>query len=170
MAPPADSFALARAETILLDGANSVSGQPRAAFPAWAASSILAVAVVVLALAWLRGRRPAWLLPALALLTAVPGAVCVLALRGDAPLRRPDTTGALTATLSTLQREAPWPGTPVAIVHEDDDVLFPLGRYAWPARPPVEPRAVRLELRGGALNVPCVRDASGAHVSCGASP
>lgn len=167
MAPPADSFALARAEAILLDGANSVSGQPRAEFPAWGLSSVLAVAALVLTLAWLRGRRPGWL-PALVLLAAVPGVVCVLALRGDAPLRRPGTTAALTATLSALQREAPWPGTPVAIVHEDDDVLFPLGRYAWPSRPALERPAVRLELRGGALNVACVRDA--ASVVCGAPP
>jgi hypothetical protein len=170
VAPPADSFAFARAEAILLDGANSVSGQPRAQFPARVGSSTLAVVVLVLALAWLRRRRPAWLLPALALLAAVPGAVCVSALRGDAPLRRSDTAAALVATLSTLQREAPWPGTPVAIDHEDDDVLFPLGRYAWPSRPPVERPAVRLELRGGALNVACVRDASHAQVVCGASP
>lgn len=169
MAPPADSFALARAEAILLDGANSVSGQPRAQFPAAVVSSAIALAALVLVLAWLRGRRPGWVLAGVAVAAALPGAWCVLALRGDAPLTRPAMAAKVETALATLEAVAPWPGTPVAIVHEDDDVLFPLGRYAWPARPAVT-SAVRVELRGGSLDVQCAPDAVRGAVVCGGAP
>lgn len=170
MAPPADSFALARAEAILLDGANSVSGQPRAQFPAAAVSSAVAIVAVVVVLAWLRGRRPGWWLAALAVAAALPGAWCVLALRGDAPLARPAMAAKVATTLATLEAVAPWPGTPVAIVHEDDDVLFPIGRYAWPARPEVPGAPTRIELRGAALDVRCAPDLVRGTVTCGAAP
>lgn len=169
MAPPADSFALARAEAILLDGANSVSGQPRAGFPGAVASSLAAVVAVVVVLWWLRGQRRGRWLAGLALAAALPGAWCVLVSRADAPLARPAMARRVETALATLEAVAPWPGTPVAIVHEDDDVLFPLGRYAWPARPAVT-SAVRVELRGGSLDVQCAPDVVRGTVVCGGAP
>lgn len=170
MAPPADSFALARAEAILLDGANSVSGQPRAGFSAAVASSAVAVVAGIVVFAWLRGRRPRWLLAALAVVAAAPGAWCVLALRGDAPLKRPAMAARIESSLGTLERQAPWPATPVAIVHEDDDVLFPLGRYAWPSRPALHAPSARIELRGASLDVECAPDLARGTVVCREAP
>lgn len=170
MAPPAGSFALARAEAILLDGANSVSGQPRAGFPSAVTSSAVAVVTVLVVFAWLRDRRPRWLLAATAILAALPGAWCVVALRADAPLARPAMAARVETTLATLEAVAPWPGAPVAIVHEDDDVLFPLGRYAWPTRPAVTAPSTRLELRGGSLDVQCAPDQVRGTVVCGGAP
>ncbi len=168
MAPSDDAFALSRTEAILLDGANSVSGEPRAKFPSSALSSLAAGVALVVVFAWLRGRRPRWLLAALCLLAAAPGAWCVLSLRGDAPLARPQAAARLTQTLETLERVAPWPTTPVRIAHEDDDVLFPLGRYAWPSRPQPSGDAARLELRGDALEANCAPSAARSAIVCGA--
>jgi hypothetical protein len=168
LAAPDDTFALARAESILLDGANSVSGQPRQGFPGASLSSGVAVVMLVAALVLLRRRRPRWLLAVLLLAAAVPGAVCVLTLRGDAPHRRGALAATLTTTLARVEQAAPWPGPPVQVVHEDDDVLFPLGRYALPARPPPSTPATQLELRGGVLDVACAT--AGERVVCGAAP
>lgn len=168
MAAPDDTFALARAESILLDGANSVSGQSRQGFPSAGLSSGFAVGAFLVAVLLLRSRRPRWWLAVVLLAAAAPGAVCVLALRGDAPVRRGMLAARLEATLQNIEAVAPWPGAAVEVVHEDDDVLFPLGRYALPTRPKVTGPATQLELRGSALDVSCA--VVGERTVCGVPP
>lgn len=169
MAPPADSFPLARAEAVLLDGANSVGGHHRPSPESGTASSLFAVVAAVVVLWWWRRRRPAWLLPVLMLAAAVPGALGVLVLRADAPLARPATARVLLDALDTLERQAPWPGTPVRVEWEDDDVLFPLGRYAWPSRAAAA-QPFRLELRGTTLRATCRPLTTGDGAVCGGAP
>lgn len=150
---------------MLLDGANSVSGQSRAAFPAAPLSTALALVAFAAALVLLRrGRRRAVALVLLAALA--PGAVWVLALRADAPHRRGELARSVASAVARVQRAAPWPGAPVEVAHEDDDVLFPIGRYALPSRPPA-PAAGQLELRGTSLSFDCVAGA-GRTTVCGA--
>ncbi len=162
MAAPDDSFPLAKPEAVVLDGANGVSGAPRKGFPDAALSSALAIGALVAALLLLRRARPA--VAVALLLAAVPGAICVLALRADAPLRRPALARSVEQAVDRVRAAAPWPGATVDVVAEDDDVVFPIGRYAVPARPPAPAGAVQLELRGDGLDVTCAADAG--HTVC----
>lgn len=150
-------------ESIVLDGANGVTRASREHFPAggWA----LAGGLVVLLLAITLWRRaPRWALVGVLVIAALPGLAHVLLLRADAPASRPAVTSVIAATLAELQRRAPWPK--VKLVREDDDVLFPLTRYAVPGRAPPPPDAIELETRGAKLGEPC--RAEGARVICGA--
>lgn len=164
MADSPSTSALATPEAVLLDGANGVTNASRQHFPD--ATLMLAIAAVVaVAVRWIR--RPA-LVAALLLGASIPGFVHVLALRGDAPLARPKAAAAITTTVSDLQAKVPWPGTPVKVVHEEDDVLFPLGRYAVPGRVEPQGAAVELELGLGLLGSTCVEQPP--RVTCGARP
>ena len=159
-----DRTSLTTAEAVVLDGANGVTGAPRAHFP-WAVWSVpLALALVVLSrLALTRGKR--WWLPALLCVAALPGLWEVLLVRADAPMKRFDMAEVVRNTLAEMQRLAPWPDAGPG--REDDDVLFPLARYAIPGRKAPSP-AVILDTRGGKLGQGCQVD--GTHVVCGAGP
>ena len=148
----------------MIDGANGVTTDPRAHFPQ--AGMWLALAVIVVVLVRVV-KRPAIIAVALAV-AAVPGFVHVLALRADAPLQRPALTSAIATTLGDLQQRTPWPGRQVKVVKEEDDVLFPLGRYALPSRPEVNGPAIELELGAGPLGAACRQQE--ARVTCGVTP
>lgn len=152
---------LVTSESILIDGANGVTSAPRAHFPH--AGIFIAIALVV-AVIFRVVKRPRILFALLAA-GALPGAVHVLVLRGDAPLRRGGMAEAVRVTLRDLQNRVPWPGSKVSVVREDDDVLFPLGRYALPSR---NTGPVELELRSGVLGQVCRAEAQ--RVICGGGP
>ena len=59
-----------------------------------------------------------------------------------------------------------WP-EPVAVVRDDDDVLFPLGRYAIPTRTALDAGVHTIELRGTRLSVTC---RGYAPIICGDAP
>lgn len=170
MALTDDLFHLATPEALVLDGANGVSGQPRRDFPDAAPATALALTVAVLAAVVLRSRWGRSLLPGALLLTALPGAWCVLVTRADAPPARGALAATVSSSLAEVQASAPWPHGAVRVAHEDDDVLFPLGRYALPSRPEVAAPAVTLELRGASLGVRCAPAPRPGHVVCGAAP
>lgn len=157
------SSELGTTESILIDGANGVTSAPRAHFPqaAWWLGLAVIVAVVVRVV-----KRPA-VVAGLLVLAALPGFVHVLALRADAPLKRPASTGAIGVTLGELQQRVPWPQSQVKVVREEDDVLFPLGRYALPSRPEVD-GGLELELGAGPLGQACRQQEQ--RVSCGVAP
>jgi len=157
--------ALATSESILLDGANGVSSAPRAHFPQ--AAGWLALAVVVAVVVRVV-KKPAVAVGLLAL-AAIPGLVHVLALRADAPLHRGAMAESIRVTLGDLQTRVPWPQSQVNVVHEEDDVLFPLGRYALPSRPvPDGGASIDLELRAGPLGQTCRQEQQ--RVICGGGP
>lgn len=162
-----DALVLGTPEAIVLDGANAVMSDPRAHFPRAQLSLGLAGVTVVLGLLFLR-RRPRALALVLAL-SAIPGLVQVLSARADAPGRRAELARAIHVTLDDVQAKAPWPG-PVRVVREEDDVLFPLVRYAVPTRPPIAGPAVELEALAGPLGAACTVDPVSGHVVCGAKP
>ncbi len=138
-------------ETIIVDGANGVTRAPRTHFPF--AGWELGVALVAVALAFaLRRRRAA--VPLLLVLAALPGFTHVFFLRADAPTNRDELSEQVSSSMAEFARFVPWPSMPVTVVHEDDDVLFPLLRYARPTRP-VAPGATPLEVRGASLRVQC---------------
>lgn len=151
---------LATSESILIDGANGVTSAPRAHFPhggLW-----LSVAFIVVVVARLL-KRPA-LTVVLLLLAAVPGLIHVIALRGDAPVQRGALADSIASTLGSMQTQLAWPKREVSVVREDD-LLFPLGRYALPNRT-VGP--LEVELRNGPLGQGCREEAQ--RVICGAGP
>lgn len=153
----------------MLDGANSVTGAPRKHFPEAAPGLGLSAVALVVTVVVLRTRWARVALPALMLLAAVPGAVEVLGRRADAPGRRASLATLVRVGLSDLEQVASWPATPVKVVRDDDDVLFPLARYAWPSRPAVD-GGVEVELRGSALTTACRRDALTGRTVCGVGP
>jgi hypothetical protein len=160
---------LCTAESVLLDGANSATGAPRAHFPSAPLALGLSAVAVVAAVVLLR-RQAFKALSAALVLAAVPGALAVLGWRADAPLRRPALAAAVREELELLKRSAPWPDGGVVVLREDDDVLFPLARYAMPSRPVPAAPAVQLELRGAVLRSACVDDAASGHRVCGVGP
>lgn len=153
--------ALATSESILIDGANGVTSAPRAHFPqagAWLAVAIVVVVVV----RWVK--RPVVAVVLLAL-GSLPGLVHVLALRADSPLERGAMTDSIKVTLDDLQTRVPWPQSRVTVVREEDDVLFPLGRYALPSRTggPLE-----LVIGAGPVGQACRQERQ--RVTCGVVP
>lgn len=151
---------LATTESILIDGANGVTSAPRAHFPE---AEVWLVVAVVVAVIVRFVKRPAVVATLLAL-GAIPGLVHVFALRADAPLKRRASAEAISSTLGSMQERVPWPRSQVSVVREDD-VLFPLARYALPSRGtgPLE-----LDLRDGPLGPVCRGE--GQRVICGAGP
>ncbi|MBL8918040.1 MAG: hypothetical protein JNJ54_04195 [Myxococcaceae bacterium] len=157
-------------EAIVLDGANSVTGAPRKQFPEAGAGPGLSLVALVVTVALLRTRRARVVLPALLLLAAVPGAFEVLVRRADAPGRRASLATLVRVGLSDLEQVASWPSAPVKVVRDDDDVLFPLARYAWPSRPDGVDGGVEVELRGNVLTTACRGDALAGRTVCGVGP
>ena len=161
MADSEATSALATSESILIDGANGVTSAPRAHFPqagAWLAAAIIVAVVVRLV------KRPVVAVALLAI-GSLPGLVHVLALRADSPIRRGALTDSIRVTLGDLQRRVPWPQSQVTVVREEDDVLFPLGRYALPSRTggPLE-----LVIGAGPLGQVCRQESQ--RVICGGTP
>lgn len=157
-----DEKRLSTAESVVLDGANAVTHAPRMHFPQGGPFVAFAVIVVVVARA-LFTRGPKWALPVLLGIAALPGLYEVLVARPDAPMHRAEMTAEIASTLGAMQRLAPWPGSVAG--EEDDDVLFPLSRYAIPGRKPLGVPGPILETHGSKLDVPCTVD--GRHVRCG---
>jgi hypothetical protein len=155
---------LSTPESIVIDGANGVTREAREHFPSAGLSLGVSVVVLLVAAVVLR-RGPRWLVLVVLGLAALPGLVHVLALRADAPAGRGAVAGTIAGNLADLQARAPWPG--VTLVREDDDVMFPLTRYAVPGRARVD-GGVELETRGAKLGEPC--RVEGARVICGAGP
>lgn len=162
-------FPLSTPEAIMLDGANSVTGAPRAHFPeaAWSLSVAgLALLVTVVAV---RTRRAALVVPVVLGLAAIPGVYALMVQRADAPMNRAGLTALVQVGVQDLKAQAAWPQAPMQVVRDDDDVLFPLARYAWPSRPAVD-GGVAFELRGSTLITACHHDAVTDHVVCGVGP
>ncbi len=88
------------------------------------------------------------------MLGALPGLMHVFAFRADAPLKRPEMAMAISATLKSLMALAPWPSSNARVLREDD-AFFPLGRYAIPSRELKPTKRIDVELRTGALGMPC---------------
>ncbi len=154
----------------MLDGANGVTSAPRHGFPdAGGAVALGLAAVVALVVARWAGPRARWGVVAAVIAACVPGALQVLVWRADAPANRSALTAHIVGTLGEIDQRVHWPTTPVHVAVEDDDVLFPLGRYAVPTRrSSAGPGVLELELRGAVLQAHCVeRDA---RVVCGATP
>ncbi len=144
----------------MLDGANAVTGAPRAHFPdALLSGGIAAIAFIAALFLW--RKRPAWIWALLAM-AALPGLWVVVAVRADGPVQRLALASTIEGTLSELQSHTP----NARIVREDDDVLFPLTRYAAPTRH--GRTGPELEVRGSALKAQC-REELG-RVICGAGP
>lgn len=127
---------------------------------------------LALALGVLRTRlhtRRGPLLAGLLLLGALPGLWQVLTQRADAPASRGALAGEVREAVAAVQAEVGWPATRARVVREDDDVLFPVGRYALPSRPPLD-AGVQLELRGPSLQAACFTEAATGHRVCGSGP
>ncbi|MBL8936810.1 MAG: hypothetical protein JNM69_19780 [Archangium sp.] len=167
MADHDDRFPLSTPEAIVLDGANSVSGAPRAHFPEAAFSLSLAAVALLVTVVAVRTKRAALVVPVVLGLAALPGLFALVVQRADAPMNRAALTALVKVGVNDLKAQAAWPQAAVQVVRDDDDVLFPLARYAWPSRPTVD-GGVALELRGSALITACHHEAMGGHVVCGA--
>jgi hypothetical protein len=152
-------------ESIVLDGANGVTRAPREHFPDASLSLGLAMAALV-AGAVLARRGPKWVVAAVLVIAALPGLAQVLMSRADAPAQRAELGRLVTQSLTEVQQHSPWPG--VRFVREDDDVMFPIGRYAVPGRIVPADGGVELETRGSLLGQPCREE--GSRVVCGAGP
>ncbi len=147
-----DAATLDSAESIIIDGANGVTHAPRHHFPDMGVSWVLLGITIIATLS--TKRRGRWLLPVLLFAASVPGLMHVLVLRADAPLRRGALARQVEGTLTEIERVAKWP-KPVHVARDDDDVLFPLGRYAVPTRTQAGPGVQELELRGTVLSAQC---------------
>lgn len=167
MADESPHFTLSTNESIVIDGANSVGGAPRQHFPDATLALALGAFVFVASLVVLRTKRYRPALLAALLVSSIPGGLAVFVFRADAPVQRRTLTDAVTSSLADVQRVAPWPEQTAQVVHDDGDVLFPIGRYTWPNRPDA---GVEVELRGSVLRSNCARDEASGHVVCGARP
>lgn len=147
-----DAATLDSAESIIIDGANGVTHAPRQHFPDMGWSWVFFALAIIATLS--RRRNARWLLPAMLLAATGPGLLQVLVLRADAPLRRGALAKQVEGTLTEIERVAKWP-KPVHVGRDDDDVLFPLGRYAVPTRTESGPGVQELELRGTVLSARC---------------
>jgi hypothetical protein len=172
-----DGLTPASPAQILLDGANGVGLDPREHFPAAATSLPLAAFALVVAIVVVRTRLRRPLFTAALLAFAVPGLVLVLAQRGDAPAARPALASQVRQAVEQLSDEVRWPRTRARVVREDDDVLFPVGRYALPGRAAAAAgvdggleQLELLELRGSSLTAGCRTEADNGHRVCGAGP
>lgn len=153
-----DPSAITSRELVVLDGANGVTQAPRLRFPDAAPGLMVALGALLFG-AWLLRMKPALApraLPLLLGLAAIPGLMGVLAVRADAPLKRQALAQTIETTIREIEIAAPWPEA-VNVVHEDDDVLFPLARYAIPTR---TKHGIELEVRGSKLEATCRSDAN----------
>ncbi len=148
-----DRSALTSNELVVLDGANGVTQAPRLQFPD-AAPALMVAFVALVITSWVIRKRPSWVnkaLPLVLALAAIPGMIGVFVLRADAPLNRPALARAIEAAIGEIKANAPWP-QPINVVHEDDDVLSPIARYAIPTR---AAQGLELEIRGSKLEAVC---------------
>jgi hypothetical protein len=152
---PGDDSALTTPESVVLDGANGVSLEPRQHFPQGPLSLAFGALTLVVVLLVFRLKRSRGAVAGLLLGTALPGLWLVVATRADAPLRRVAMTAPLRSSLAEVMSKVPWPRTPVTVLAEEDDVLFPLVRYALPTRPRLDAGALELEVRGHSLPLRC---------------
>lgn len=159
------SQTLATTEALVIDGTNGVTRASREGFPEAPLSLGLAGAALVLTVFVVR-RAPKWL-PLILFAPAAFGLGHVFVARGDAPAHRRQIAAPIAKSLEALQTAAPWPIVPISIVREDDDVTFPLSRYAVPTRPPVD-GGVQLSVQGASLPLGC--QPSGAVVGCAPEP
>ncbi|MFT3707042.1 MAG: hypothetical protein QM817_05170 [Archangium sp.] len=157
------STTLVTTEQLVIDGTNGVTRASREQFPE-ASYSLGAFVVAALIAAVLVRKAPKWL-PVLLFVPAAFGLFHVFVARGDAPLHRGAVATQVSTSLDVLKDRAAWPVQSVALLREDDDVTFPLSRYAVPARPPVNATAVQLEVRGTQLPLHCRDEAQ--RVICG---
>ncbi len=155
------------AESVVIDGANGVTQAPRQHFPeaGWAIGAAVIVAALTLMLRRARAAMAIRVVSGLLLLGSAPGLIQVFGARADAPLHRPRVAEAVRSTLNTLAAAAPWPA-PIEVVREDDDVLFPLGRYAVPVRARSRPQALEVIIRGSRLQLSCSTPHQGEPVVC----
>lgn len=162
-----ETLTLDTTESIVLDGANGVTRAPRAQFPLGGELLVLAL-VAGVALRFSRVGHRRTLLGLSMALAAIPGWIHVLGKRADAPVRRFATAGRVEHTLSDLKQRLDWPRRSWKMVHEEDDVLFPLGRYALPSRPASSGLSRNVELWHGPLGEACREEAF--TVVCGVRP
>jgi hypothetical protein len=156
-------------ETVLIDGPNGITGAARAGFPDATWTVGLGVVVLLLVAGLMRTRAPRLVVALGMVLAAAPGLWTLMALRADAPHRRAGVAAVVTSGLADLRRLTPGPVGGVTVVRDDADVLFPLARYQWPARPPID-GGVRVELRGSSLTSACHVPLRGDVVVCGVGP
>lgn len=160
-----DDCTLGSPEAIVIDGANGVTQAPRQHFPHAAQEFSVAVLAVLVALV-LRRVASRWV-PVLLVALAVPGFLHVFAWRGDAPGKRSELSREVRETMAEFARVAPWPSARVNVTYEEDDVLFPLLRYARPTRE-VFDGGTALEVVGTNLQMTCAEKA--VRIVCGDTP
>lgn len=146
------SQTLATTEQLVIDGTNGVTRASREGFPESSLSFGIAAVALIAAIVLVR-RAPKWL-PLVVFAPAALGLFHVFLERGDAPMHRGAAAAPITATIEALEKNAPWPIFPVTVVREEDDVTFPLSRYAVPVRAPVD-GGVHLGVIGTSLPLEC---------------
>lgn len=155
------SQTLATTEALVIDGANGVTRASREGFPEATLSLGLFGAALIIAIVLVR-RAPKWL-PVILFAPAALGLFHVFVARGDAPASRGATAAPIKSSIEAIQAAAPWPIVPITVVRDEDDVTFPLSRYAVPVRPP-STIGVQLGVMGSALPLRC--SVTGAVASC----
>jgi hypothetical protein len=144
-------------ESLVIHGANGVSQPPRPSWPWLSLGAVLLLAVVLRRTARKPSQHRTAMCAALAMVLAgasMPGLWQVFVARADAPLKRTGAAAVIVQTLSELKQIAPWPAA-VAVSHEDDDVMFPLTRYAVPTRQFQKQPVLTLETYGTTLRQRC---------------
>jgi hypothetical protein len=139
-------------EAIVIDGANGVTQAPRQHFPHANREFAIALGALLVALA-LRKYAMRWV-PLVLVAAAIPGFLHVFVWRGDAPGKRSELSREVNETMVEFSRVAPWPSARVNVVYEEDDVLFPLLRYARPTREKFD-GGIPLEVIGTNLQMTC---------------
>lgn len=160
-----DDCTLVSPEAIVIDGANGVTQAPRQHFPDAMVEGGVAVFAVLVALVLRRFAARA--VPLVLVALAVPGFLHVFVWRGDAPGKRGELSREVSETMVEFARVAPWPAARVNVVYEEDDVLFPLLRYARPTREAAD-GGVALEVIGTNLQMTCVEKPG--RIVCGDTP
>jgi len=166
----AEAACLPTTDTILLDGANSVCGAPRARFPDAAPHLVLALGAVVTFGALYRRRATSAVALGLAL-AAVPGTMALLTRRADAPTKREATATEVRTALGALLAPGESPRAPVYLTRNDDGSYAPLFFYAHPVhrQPPDRmPRDVHpIAVHGGLFETGCIRNPLTNAIVCG---
>jgi len=166
----AEAACLPTTDTLLLDGANSVCGAPRAHFPEAAPHLALAVVATVTFGALFRRRAASAVALGLAL-AAVPGTMALLTRRADAPAKREAAAAEIRTALGALLAPGESPRAPVYLTRNDDGPYAPLFFYAHPVhhQPPDRlPRDDRpIAVHGGLLKAGCIRNPLTNAIVCG---
>ena len=160
-----DDCTLGSPEAIVIDGANGVTQAPRQHFPQAAQEFGIALLAVLVALT-LRRFAARWV-PLVLVALAVPGFLHVFVWRGDAPVKRRELSREVSETMAEFARVAPWPSARVNVAYEEDDVLFPLLRYARPTREAFD-GGTPLDVVGTNLQMTCAEKSG--RIVCGDTP